>query len=46
MNAIEKEAWKAFRDVTKFLGNKNELNYTTIANKMLDAFKDSLVTCI
>ena len=47
MNAIEKVAWKAFRDVvTKFLGNKNDLNYTSIANKMLDAFKDSIVTCV
>jgi hypothetical protein len=41
MNATEKAAWQAFRDVfMKFLGNTKDSNYTNIVNKMLDAFKD------
>jgi YesN/AraC family two-component response regulator len=40
MNATEKAAWQAFRDVTKFHGKKKDPNYTSIVNNMLDAFKD------
>jgi hypothetical protein len=37
----EKTAWQAFRDVvTKFLGNTKYPDYTSIVNKVLDAFKD------
>jgi hypothetical protein len=41
MFATEKTAWQGFRDdVTKFLGNMKDANYTNIVNKMLDGFKD------
>jgi hypothetical protein len=39
MNATEKAAWQAFRDVVmKFLGNTKDPDYKNIVNKMLDAF--------
>jgi hypothetical protein len=41
MNATEKVAWKDFREVVRtFFGNKKGSNYTSIVNKILDAFKD------
>lgn len=41
MDEVEKEAWKAFKDVvTKFLGNNKDSNYKCIVNNMLSKFKD------
>jgi hypothetical protein len=37
MNATEKAAWQAFRDVVaKFVGNTKDPNYTNIVNKVED----------
>lgn len=41
MEEVEKEAWKAFKEVvTKFLGNNKDPNFKCIVNNMLAKFKD------
>lgn len=40
MNATEKEAWLAFKDViAKFLGNRRDEDYRNIVSRLLEAFK-------